>query len=447
MLLKYGLSCRASSLDKSLFKSSKFKSVEQKRWIDFLINRYSKPLVRYATALLDNKELARQVVYDCLVSLLRQEVRPPREATQAWLYQECRRRCRNFPYKANKNTSRPKGQSRLFKESLIENHSAHIELKNLSASLIDLPFNVQEAIWLKYRDGLSDPELSRIMSLTAAELSSLFDAAFESFSRKMNPTDEAPLPASELKDHWKNLLLHVFSDRAQDGLTPEQLSHLQPKYSRSHHPWVPFVLAGVFIGACATVFFAIPIDRHTFKAMKPAEPPSLETPYKSASQPMESQPTISELTFVEKVPKELEKEFARPTETPSTPRHERPLPNQAQSKNAPPANEEGRRFTFLKNKTKAPSQLPKSRVNAFIEKALSNERKCIPSSLKAQELSITLQVTPSGQIGKVEVQGKSENSARGALGRCLKKRLSAKNEKFKNSANKPLQITAFLKIH
>jgi RNA polymerase sigma-70 factor (ECF subfamily) len=138
------------------------------------------PLLRYATRLLGDAERARDVVQDTFVKLMAQ----PREAvaghTVEWLFTVCRHRALDV--------MRKEGRMRRFEEGQVERVTAadprpgrsleHEETQATILRMIDrLPPNQQEVVRLKFQNGFSYKEISRITELSVSNVGFLIHTA------------------------------------------------------------------------------------------------------------------------------------------------------------------------------------------------------------------------------------------------------------------------------
>jgi RNA polymerase sigma factor (sigma-70 family) len=138
------------------------------------------PLTRYATRLLGDPDRARDVVQDTFVKFLGQ----PREAINGhaveWLFTVCRHRALDV--------LRKEGRMRRFEEGQIERVSAtdprpgrtleRAETQATILRMIDrLPPNQQEVVRLKFQNGFSYKEISRITTLSVSNVGFLIHTA------------------------------------------------------------------------------------------------------------------------------------------------------------------------------------------------------------------------------------------------------------------------------
>jgi RNA polymerase sigma factor (sigma-70 family) len=138
------------------------------------------PLTRFATRLLGDPERARDVVQDTFVRLMAQPPEAVEGHTVEWLYTVCRHRALDVMRKEDRLTSFAEGQlervtagdprpGRSLEQA--ETRAAILELINL------LPPNQQEVVRLKFQQGFSYKEISRITTLSVGNVGFLIHTA------------------------------------------------------------------------------------------------------------------------------------------------------------------------------------------------------------------------------------------------------------------------------
>jgi RNA polymerase sigma factor (sigma-70 family) len=156
-------------------------------WVATTVARYQAPLTRYATRLLGDTERARDVVQDSFARLLAQ----PRDAVDGhaveWLFTVCRHRALDV--------LRKEGRIMRFEEGAVERvadaaplpghklereetHTALLRLIGL------LPPNQQEVVRLKFQNGFSYKEISRITRLSVTNVGFLIHTAVARLRRE-----------------------------------------------------------------------------------------------------------------------------------------------------------------------------------------------------------------------------------------------------------------------
>jgi RNA polymerase sigma-70 factor (ECF subfamily) len=157
------------------------------QWVETTVTRYQAPLTRYATRLLGDTERARDVVQDSFARLLAQ----PRAAVDGhaveWLFTVCRNRALDV--------LRKEGRMKRFEDGAVdrvvdaaprpgraleqaETHTALLRLIDL------LPANQQEVVRLKFQNGFSYKEISRITQLSVTNVGFLIHTAVARLRRE-----------------------------------------------------------------------------------------------------------------------------------------------------------------------------------------------------------------------------------------------------------------------
>ena len=138
------------------------------------------PLTRYATRLLGDADRARDVVQDTFIKLMAQPAGAIEGHMVEWLYTVCRHRALDV--------MRKEGRMRRFEDGQVERVTAgeprpgrgleDAELHEEVLRLIDrLPANQQEVVRLKFQNGFSYKEISRITELSVSNVGFLIHTA------------------------------------------------------------------------------------------------------------------------------------------------------------------------------------------------------------------------------------------------------------------------------
>lgn len=138
------------------------------------------PLVRYAARLLGDPDRARDVVQDAFVRLMAQ----PRDAVDGhaveWLFTVCRNRAMDVLRKENRMKRFEEGEAERV-TAFEPRPGSGLEQEETQAAvlrLIDrLPPNQQEVVRLKFQNGFSYKEISRITALSVGNVGFLIHTA------------------------------------------------------------------------------------------------------------------------------------------------------------------------------------------------------------------------------------------------------------------------------
>jgi RNA polymerase sigma-70 factor (ECF subfamily) len=138
------------------------------------------PLIRYAARLLGDPDRARDVVQDTFVKFMAQPLDAVNGHAVEWLFTVCRHRALDV--------LRKEGRMRSFEAGQIERVTApeprpgrdleQAETRATILRLIDaLPPNQQEVVRLKFQNGFSYKEISRITTLSVSNVGFLIHSA------------------------------------------------------------------------------------------------------------------------------------------------------------------------------------------------------------------------------------------------------------------------------
>lgn len=151
------------------------------------VARHQAALVRYATRLLGDPDRARDVVQDTFVKLMAQPAGSVDGHAAEWLFTVCRHRALDVV--------RKEGRMKRFADGEVERVTAHeprpgrvLEAQETQETLLRmidrLPPNQQEVIRLKFQNGFSYKEISRITALSVSNVGFLIHTAVARLRRE-----------------------------------------------------------------------------------------------------------------------------------------------------------------------------------------------------------------------------------------------------------------------
>lgn len=151
------------------------------------VERFQAPLTRYATRLLADEDRARDVVQDTFVRLMSQRPATVDGHLAEWLFTVCRHRSFDL--------LRKEGRMKRFADGEAERVAADeprpgraLELSETREALLrlidHLPRNQQEVIRLKFQNGFSYKEISRITTLSVSNVGFLIHTAVQRLRRE-----------------------------------------------------------------------------------------------------------------------------------------------------------------------------------------------------------------------------------------------------------------------
>jgi RNA polymerase sigma factor (sigma-70 family) len=152
------------------------------QWIRTAVARYEQPLIAYATHIVGNPEIARDVVQDTFVRLCTRDRAELEGHLAEWLYTVCRNRALDVRRKDKR--MRP----------LVDEHTAMLrtalpgpaetsENRDAAANILRLvqflPENQREVIRLKFQHNLSYQQIGRITNLSATNVGFLISTGLK----------------------------------------------------------------------------------------------------------------------------------------------------------------------------------------------------------------------------------------------------------------------------
>lgn len=160
--------------------NSRASSHEDSGFLERIFAEQSGPLTRYAARLLGDPDRARDVVQDAFVKLMAQPPGAVDGHAVEWLFTVCRHRALDV--------LRKEGRMRRFEDGQAERVTTaeprpgraleHEEVCDTVLRLIErLPHNQQEVVRLKFQNGFSYKEISRITALSVSNVGFLIHTA------------------------------------------------------------------------------------------------------------------------------------------------------------------------------------------------------------------------------------------------------------------------------
>ena len=152
------------------------------------MDRYAGPLTKYAMLITDDLEVARDVVQDTFIRLCDENPARLDSHLAQWLFTVCRNRALDVQRKEQR--MKPLSDVEMNSQASPEPSPA-IQAERREAAtealglMADLPKNQQEAIRLKFQNGLSYLEISKIMNLTVTNVGFLIHTAIKALRQQM----------------------------------------------------------------------------------------------------------------------------------------------------------------------------------------------------------------------------------------------------------------------
>ncbi|MCC6415668.1 MAG: sigma-70 family RNA polymerase sigma factor [Opitutaceae bacterium] len=153
---------------------------ETQSFLERAFAEHQAPLTRYAAKLLGDADRARDVVQDTFVKLMQQPIASVEGHVVEWLFTVCRNRALDV--------MRKEGRMKQFAEGEQERVTAaeqrpgrNLEQAETNAAILQLidqlPPNQQEVVRLKFQNGFSYKEISRITSLSVTNVGFILHTA------------------------------------------------------------------------------------------------------------------------------------------------------------------------------------------------------------------------------------------------------------------------------
>lgn len=162
-------------------------SDENVAFVRTAVERFQGPLLRYATRLVGDPDRARDVVQDTFVRLVAQLPASVEDHLAEWLFTVCRNRAFDVHRKEDRMKQFEEGAT----ERIVAadpRPGAALEMSETHAAvlrLIDrLPPNQQEVVRLKFQNGFSYKEISRITSLSIGNVGFLLHTAIKTLRKQ-----------------------------------------------------------------------------------------------------------------------------------------------------------------------------------------------------------------------------------------------------------------------
>jgi RNA polymerase sigma-70 factor (ECF subfamily) len=172
----------------------------QAEWVRAAVDRYAGPLTRYATLITGDLERARDVVQDTFVRLCAEKPNRLNAHLAQWLFTVCRNRALDVQRKESRMKSisdvemSSQASPDLSPAAQAERREAASEVLGL---LGQLPKNQQEVVRLKFQNGLSYQEISKVTNLTVGNVGFLIHTAIKTVRLQLQQGGARVLSSSD----------------------------------------------------------------------------------------------------------------------------------------------------------------------------------------------------------------------------------------------------------
>ncbi len=157
-------------------------------WIQEAMEKYHRPLTRYAQRFTGDLERARDMVQETFLQLCRSDPARVRTHLGAWLFAVCRNRALSLQRKESRMTTLSE-MGACDRPSPLPGPAELVEVDEQARRVLDalgsLPERQQEIVRLKFQEELSYREIGEITGLSASNVGFLLHAALKSIRQHL----------------------------------------------------------------------------------------------------------------------------------------------------------------------------------------------------------------------------------------------------------------------
>ena len=158
-------------------------------WIAQALDRYEKPLLRYAAWLLGERDRARDVVQEVFLRLCRQSPEKVGDHLAEWLFKVCRNLALDIRERENRRRKLDQTQIIAASEIVAGYAREPIEDKQVLRQILGmvetLPANQREVVFLKFHQGFSYKEISHLTGLSISNVGFLIHTAVQTIRERV----------------------------------------------------------------------------------------------------------------------------------------------------------------------------------------------------------------------------------------------------------------------
>jgi RNA polymerase sigma-70 factor (ECF subfamily) len=164
-------------------------STADKSWITEALKQYEKPLLRYAAWLLDERERARDVVQEVFLRLCKESYERIGDHVAEWLFKVCRNLCLDI--RESESRRRKLDETQMIRVSDIIGEYARdpVERKQLLRQILamidTLPASQREVVFLKFHEGFTYREISKLTGLSIGNVGFLIHTAMHTIREQV----------------------------------------------------------------------------------------------------------------------------------------------------------------------------------------------------------------------------------------------------------------------
>jgi RNA polymerase sigma-70 factor (ECF subfamily) len=155
-------------------------ALTESQWILDALGLYEVPLIRYATWLLRDSDLARDIVQETFLRLCREDSSKVSGRIAPWLFTVCR----NLAFDTRKKEARMTslGETEIGVDCRLEQRETVGEIFKL---VENLPKNQREVVYLKFQCDLSYKEISEVTTLSIGNVGLLLHTALKTIRKQV----------------------------------------------------------------------------------------------------------------------------------------------------------------------------------------------------------------------------------------------------------------------
>ncbi len=150
------------------------KKAQHINWMRAVIAQHQTPLIRYARQLVGDLDTARDVVQETFLRLWKADREQVEDHVAQWLFTVCRNRALDVRRKEGRMQSLPSHTSQTMSDERVATPSEVVEKRQSLAQVLKaldaLPQRQQEVLRLKFQQGLSYRQISKITGLSVSNV-------------------------------------------------------------------------------------------------------------------------------------------------------------------------------------------------------------------------------------------------------------------------------------
>ncbi len=158
-----------------------------RRWIEQALERFERPLVRYATRLVGNVDSARDVVQECFLRLCKQPPATVEDRLGPWLFTVCRNCCIDLRRKQGRMDTQqdldPTMSDQL--DTVFDAVAKGDEMARVRQTVRDLPAREQEILRLKFQEGFTYRQIASVVEISETNVGFLLHRAMQTLRGRL----------------------------------------------------------------------------------------------------------------------------------------------------------------------------------------------------------------------------------------------------------------------